>query len=212
MRNRHLFRSLAVLVPALLFANIASAATQNITAKASGGSFTTGNAISTSPSVVTCTKASGGQDGSSACAISAPGWNGLLRVGESIGTAGPGNVTLTCQGVYAASGGSLSCAAKIDDQICSPEQTISASASSSGSTLGLAPVKSAAIVECKQASGGQNGTSGCWIQSPGWNGLLLAGQSIATSGAGTVSLSCNGIYSANGGRLSCTSQVSQFCP
>lgn len=211
MKNHVSFWPLTALVSGLFFAGAAGATTQTITAKASGGSFTTGSAIAPSPSVVSCTQASGGQNGTY-CFIDAPGWSGILRVGESIGTTGPGNVTIRCNGQYSASGGSLRCAAAIDDQICSPEQTIYGSASGGGSTRGLAPIKSAAIVECTQASGGQNGTSRCWVQSPGWTGPLMAGQSIGTSGAGTVALSCNGQYSANGGSLSCSSQVSQVCP
>lgn len=211
MKSQIYFCSISVLISALFFANVASATTQTITASARNGTSTPGNATVASISVVTCTQAGGGGQGGTYCLIQAPGWNGILSVGESIGTTGSGNVTLKCNGSYPASGGGLSCTAQIDDAVCSPEQTILASARMGGSTRGLAPIASAAIVECTQASGGIYGTT-CGIQSPGWTGFLSAGQSIGTSGAGTVSLSCGGTYSANGGGLTCTAQVSQVCP
>lgn len=201
----------ATLIPGLFFTNFAEAAITNITAQARNGAQTPGYASIPSSAVVTCTQATGGEYGTSRCNIEAPGWNGLVASGQSIGTSGAGNVTLSCSGTYAASGGGLSCSASIDDTICSPQQTISSTSSGLDFTQGSAPVKSAAIVQCTQATGGQSGTSACNIQSPGWSGSLSAGQSISTSGAGTVLLNCNGIYGTNGG-LQCSAQVSQVCP
>lgn len=200
--------SFAVLVAGLFFACAAGAATQTIHATASGGGSTTGSAVVASPSKVTCTQATGG-GATSRCFIQSPGWSGFLKAGQSIGTSGAGNVFLSCGGTYPV-GGSLSCYAKIDDAACTAEQTISASSNSSGNTEGFAPIKSAALVKCTSATGG--GTSSrCFIQSPGFGGLLQSGQSIGTSGAGTVALSCVGTYPV-GGSLSCRAQVSQTCP
>ncbi len=202
-----------LLMAGLGLCNSAAAATQTITASAHNGQSNRGMGLATTLSVVTCTRAVGGGAAGTRCSIEAPGWNGVLSVGESIGTTGPGNVILNCNGSYSANGGSLGCTATIDDSTCSPEQTIFGSASNGNSSRGLAPIKSAAIVECTQASGSVAGTiTTCGIQSPGYNGRLAAGESIATSGAGTVALSCGGQYSANGGGLSCSAQVSQVCP
>jgi hypothetical protein len=208
MRTQVVFCSFISLIAAFSAVNVASASTQTISASARNGGQTPGTAAISSPSAVTCTAAMGGTSGTK-CRIIAPGYSGLVSVGQSIGTTGAGTVTLYCSGSYPANGG-LSCTAKVDDTMCTPEQTIIASSSGGGSTIGLAPIKSPAIVECIQATGGQNGTR-CAVQSPGFNGYLTAGQSIGTSGAGTVFLGCSGSYPANGG-LSCAAQVSQVCP
>lgn len=83
-------------------------------AQASGGSFTAGNAIAASPSVVIFTQASGGQNGTY-CFVDAQGRRVFSGLEESIGTTGPGNVSLRCNGQYSTSGGGLRCTAKIDD-------------------------------------------------------------------------------------------------
>lgn len=201
----------AALLFGMVFFGSANAAVQTITASARNGGETRGSAIASNLSTVTCTQASGGGQGGTFCSVQAPGWNGVLSVGESVGTSGPGNVSLGCIGSYAASGGGLNCAARIDDVTCSPEQTIFGSARNGNTSRGLAPVKSAAIIQCTQASGSVSGTT-CGIQSPGYSGSLTPGQSVASSGPGTVSLSCGGQYSANGGGLTCSAQVSQVCP
>jgi hypothetical protein len=194
----------------LSFLAEAGAAVQTIEARSRGGVSTSGAAAIASASVVTCTQATGGQGGTF-CYISSPGWTGLLSVGQSIGTNGAGTVTLSCNGAYSASGGGLSCAATIDDAICSPEQTISASNRQGVAVDGFAPIKSAAVVQCTRATGGQGGTQ-CYVQSPGFAGLVPVGSSVGTNGAGTVALSCNGVYSANGGGVNCTAEISQICP
>jgi hypothetical protein len=134
------------------FANVANATIQTINASASNGNSTSGNAIVGSSAKVTCTQASGGGT-SKRCFIQSPGWSGLIKAGQSIGTSGAGNVSLSCTGSYPV-GGSLSCSARIDDTACSPEQTISASSQSGNSVQDFAPIKSPAIVECTLATGG----------------------------------------------------------
>ncbi len=205
----------AVFAFGLLFMDPAGAAVQNITARSSSNGPVQGNAITTSSAVVTCTEASGGSAGTTTyCYIQSPGWNGLVPKGQSIGTSGGGVISLNCNGQYSANGGRLECAARIDDVICSPEQSISASARGGGSTAGYAPIKGAALVQCMQATGASaaNGGARCGIRAPGFTGDLTVGQTIAASGAGTVRLTCAGMYSANGGGLDCTAQVSQVCP
>lgn len=205
------FCSLVVLVTGLSVMDTANAAVQTINASSSGGSSTSGNAVATSTAVVTCTAATGGQNGT-VCHVTAPGWNGIVPVGKSIGTSGAGNVKLTCNGSYAASGGRLACTAQINDALCSPEQSITASASTGNSNWGYAPIKGAAIVQCLHATGSVNITPRCNINAPGYSGGLTTGQTIATTGAGTVTLNCTGMYPANGGGLNCSAQVSQVCP
>jgi len=208
MKDQVSFYPLAILIAGLFFANIASAATQTINATSRNGNSTSESAYAASPSAVTCTQASGG-GASTRCFIQSPGYSGLLKAGQTIGTSGAGTVSLSCTGTYPV-GGSLSCSARIDDTTCSPEQTLSALESSGNTVEVFAPIKSPAIVECTHASGG--GTSSrCFVRSPGWSGLLVAGQAISTSGAGTVSLSCAGTYPV-GGSLSCYVQISQLCP
>lgn len=202
---------LATAVSFFLLPSAASAAVQNIAASSYKGTSTPGKAIATSSSVITCTAASGGINGT-ICHITSPGWTGLVPVGESVGTSGAGNVTLRCNGQYSANGGSLSCAARIDDVLCSPEQAVSASSNANGSDWGYAPIKGAAIVQCTQASGSVSISPSCSVQVPGYSGGLAVGSSIAATGAGTVFLKCNGMYSANGGGLNCAAQVSQVCP
>lgn len=198
----------AVLMTGLFFAATAGATTKTIYATANSNGSTTGSASMSSASKVTCTSASGGGT-SSRCFIQAPGWSGLLTAGQSIGTSGPGTVTLSCTGTYPV-GGSLSCSAKVDDTTCSPEQTLSGSANWAGTTQGLAAIKGPAIVECTFASGG--GTSSrCFVTAPGFSGLMLEGQTVSATGAGTVVLGCAGSYPV-GGSLSCNAQVSQICP
>lgn len=201
-------RVLAVLFAGFFFATAANAATQTIYATSSRNNTTTGNATTASPAKVTCTSASGGGT-SSRCFIQAPGWSGLVPAGQSIGTSGAGNIVLSCTGTYPV-GGSISCSAKVDDTACASEQSISATSNSSGVTQGMAAIKSPSIVECSYAAGG--GTSSkCFVQAPGYSGLMLAGQSIPTTGAGTVVLGCSGTYPV-GGSLSCTADISQVCP
>lgn len=207
MKSQVSFYSSLVLIAGFFSANTASAATQTISARAWNGNSTSGNAIVASSAKVTCTQASGGTN--TRCFIQSPGWSGLIKAGQSIGTSGAGNVSLSCTGSYPV-GGSLSCSALIDDTACSPEQTISASSQSGSSNQDFAAIKSPAVVECTQATGGGS-TSRCYIQSPGFNGSLSQGQSIVTSGAGTVSLLCNGSYPVGGG-LSCRAQIGQVCP
>ncbi|SBV49908.1 putative membrane protein [Xanthomonas bromi] len=210
MENKSNFIIYFILAVIILFSDTVVASTA-ITATARNGQVIQGTASTTTLSLITCIQAIGGGEGGTRCNIQAPGWNGVVSEGESIGTTGPGNVVLGCDGTYAAAGGSLTCIARIDDTTCSPEQTILASSRDGSSFRGLAPIKSAAIVECTQASGSVTGAT-CGIQGPGYTGQLTPGQSIPTSGAGTVALARGGQYSANGGGLSCSALVSQACP
>lgn len=211
MKSQAFLTVSAAIVGCVLLAGSASAATQTITASARNGGSTSGNAIATSASRITCTEASGASQGSiPSCRFDAPGWNGVVEVGKSIGTNGAGNVVLNCSGNYPATGG-LSCAAKIDDTVCTASQTISGSAANYKSLRGLAAVKANATITCVSAYGGTTGTT-CGIQSPGANASMTPGQTIASTGPGTVSISCGGQYPAVGGSLSCTAKVTQVCP
>lgn len=207
--------SFVFLIVLLSFTGVAGATTQTITATAKNGSVYAGTASIASSSVVTCTKATGSVSGvTTYCYIQSPGWNGLISVGQSIGTTGAGTVTLTCNGQYSTPGSGLSCAATIDSTACSAVQNISAVAKSGNATQGLAPIKASATVECTQATGSVAGvTTYCSIQSPGGGGLISTGQSLGATGAGTVALSCVGQYPATGsGGLTCAAKITQVCP
>lgn len=160
---------------------------------------------------VKCTSAYGASSGTARCYINAPGYQGTLDVGQSIGTTGAGTVQLTCSGTYPATG-MLSCTAVIDDSACATTQNLSAY-SSQGSTYGEnAPIFSSSTVTCNRASGARPGsTARCFIKAPGYQGTLNVGQSVGANGPGTVQLTCSGTYPA-GGTLSCGARVVQTCP
>lgn len=85
-------------------------------------------------------------------------------------------------------------------------QIISAYSDKTGQHPGLAAVAGAAQVKCVGARSDISNpqpTSSCNIVAPGYNGDLKVGASIGTSGAGTVTLTCNG----QGNRLDCDARV-----
>jgi hypothetical protein len=211
MKSQIISCSLAILMSGFFAAGSASAVTQTITASAQSGGSTNGTAAISTTSTVTCTQASGGGD-TSRCSVQAPGWSGALRVGQSIGTTGAGNVVLNCGGIYPASGGRLTCTATVADTVCTPSKSLTAGAKSGQTTNALAPIKNASTVTCTQASGGSFGTT-CGIVAPGFTGVVVpVGQSVTATGPGTVSLGCNGSYPASGGSLTCAATISQTCP
>jgi len=219
MKSRMIVSFLTVLVSGLYFASDAEAATQTITASARNGTSTQGSAVTTTFSTVTCTQAGGGTGVS--CGVKGPGTFGTngfanLNVGESVGTTGPGTILLGCNGSYSANGGGLSCTAKIEDTVCKPSQTISASAHNGSTIQGSAATVAPVTVTCTSASGGTSGTT-CGIRGPGTFGtngyaIVAVGQSVGTTGGGDISLGCNGSYSASGGGLTCSALVTQVCP
>lgn len=202
----------AIFAVGILALGSASAAVQTITSRSSTSNSYSGNATATSASMITCTSATASMGTNLGCVITAPGWSGMVKQGQSIGTSGAGAVSLTCTGSYDFNYGRLDCTAKIDDVACMPEQSITAASVSGGSTAGTAAVKSAALITCTSIMGGLNGTGRCVIQGPGTSASLVAGQQTATTGPGGVQLTCSGMYSATGSGLRCGAQVSQVCP
>jgi len=194
-----------------LWAGTVSAQTRTISASASNGNTTAGNTIGSVPSKITCTQAYGASVGSATCSIQSPGWNGLLAVGESIGTNGPGNIRLTCQGSYSIPGSGLQCSARVEDTVCAATQSITASAGPNVSTRGSAALATSAVVRCTAASGGTFGTT-CGIRSATGNTSLTVGQETFVPGPGTASISCGGQFNHPFGGLSCTAVVTQVCP
>jgi hypothetical protein len=65
------------------------------------------------PVAVTCVSATddSGTVTSPACVISAPGTNGVVKIGDKVAVATAGNVLLTCQGK-----GALACTARIEEE------------------------------------------------------------------------------------------------
>lgn len=202
----------AILAAGLLSLGSASAAVQTITSRSSTSNGYSGNGTATSASVITCTSATASMGTNNGCVITAPGWSGMVKQGQSIGTSGAGAVKLTCTGQYDFNYGRLDCVAKIDDVACMPEQSINAASVGGGSTAGLAAVKGAALITCTSLTGGLDGTGRCAFQGPGTSASLVAGQQTASTGPGTVKLTCSGMYSATGSGLQCGAQVSQVCP
>jgi hypothetical protein len=87
-------------------------------------------------------------------------------------------------------------------------QTISASVDNTGQHPGTAAVSKAATIMCLSAQSdlpNPQPAPSCYFTVPGFIGSLNRGQSAGTSGAGTVTLICNG----QGNRLTCSGRVSQ---
>ena len=87
-----------------------------------------------------------------------------------------------------------------------PAQVISATLDKTGQHPGTAPVKGPATVTCTKAVSDiprPQPIPSCSIVAPGYSGQLNKGQSAGTSGAGTVTLNCNG----QGNVLSCSATV-----
>jgi hypothetical protein len=85
-------------------------------------------------------------------------------------------------------------------------QNISATVDKTGQHPGTAPISGPATITCTNASSnlpnGQPKPS-CFISAPGFNGNLNKGQRAGASGAGTVTLNCNG----QGDFLSCSASI-----
>lgn len=145
------------------------------------------------------------------CFISGPGFSSYVSIGQTIGTTGPGPVQLTCFG-YRRPGGTLSCEAVVDANACEVNKSLSAYNSGGGSYGETTALFSPAIATCTGASGASSGdTARCFIDAPGHYGTVDAGQTVVTTGPGTLHLGCHGPYAAHA-TLSCTATVEQVCP
>ena len=85
-------------------------------------------------------------------------------------------------------------------------QTISASSDQTGQHPGTAAVPGPASVTCTSAASdipNPQPRPSCNIVAPGSPGDVPVGTTIGTSGAGTVSLTCNG----QGNRLNCSARI-----
>jgi hypothetical protein len=85
-------------------------------------------------------------------------------------------------------------------------QSISATFDKTGQHPGTAPITGPATVTCTNATSNipnPQPKPSCFITAPGFTGNLDKGQKAGTSGAGTVTLNCNG----QGDFLSCTANV-----
>ena len=161
-----------------------------------------------SPASIKCvdtSRSSGGRPTS--CYVRAPDFQGVVGVGETIGTSGPGTVELSCDSNSASE--MSTCAVVVDSTACVVEQNLSAYASSGSQYPDSVAVSSPASVTCTNASGAPNAR--CSFNAPGFMGFVGVGQTIGTTGPGTVMLYCAGTYPAGGG-LSCGAEVVQSCP
>jgi hypothetical protein len=87
-----------------------------------------------------------------------------------------------------------------------PAQTISASSDQTGQHPGTAAIAGPARVTCASASSdipNPQPRASCNITAPGFSGDVKVGSTIGASGAGTVTLTCNG----QGNRLACTARI-----
>lgn len=158
-------------------------------------------------SVAKCVESSGS---GATCYLKAPGFEGALNPGEAVGI-GPGTAELSCAGAKSPDE-FQTCTLVIDNNTaCTTTQNLSAySRGSGGSYPDSAPVVSPATVTCTSVFGASGGR--CQISGPGVNPINLnPGQSVGTSGPGTVTLWCTG-YIPVGQTLSCTASVVQSCP
>ena len=89
------------------------------------------------------------------------------------------------------------------------KKIITASAIANGTQVnvqtGTAATKGPSKVECLNASNGNNGQGTCYILGPGYHGDVQPGHEIGTSGAGTVTLTCDG----NPYPLRCTAEITE---
>ncbi len=85
-------------------------------------------------------------------------------------------------------------------------QVISARSDATGQHPGTAAVSGPTKITCTAAASSSPNSQpkpNCYINSPGFNGNLEVGQSAGTSGAGTVTLNCNG----QGNVLTCSARI-----
>ena len=85
-------------------------------------------------------------------------------------------------------------------------QTISASSDQTGQHPGTAAIAGPARVTCVSATSdipNPQPRPSCNITAPGFGGDVKVGSTIGASGAGTVTLTCNG----QGNRLACTARI-----
>lgn len=85
-------------------------------------------------------------------------------------------------------------------------QTISARTDKTGQHPGTAAIKGPATIKCTSATSNiprPQPPPSCYVTAPGYSGQLNKGQSAGASGAGTVTLICNG----QGDILTCSASV-----
>lgn len=87
---------------------------QNISARLDNTGQHPGTAAISGPARITCTNATSDiprPDPRPSCSISAPGYNGDVQRGQTVGAGGAGTVTLNCNG----QGNRLTCSARVQE-------------------------------------------------------------------------------------------------
>lgn len=80
-------------------ANPKKATSQKITASGNNGAPRPGTAAIGGPASIKCLSASAsGHAMKTSCSISAPGYSGIVEIGQTVDANGPGTVVLTCTG------------------------------------------------------------------------------------------------------------------
>lgn len=161
-----------------------------------------------SPARIKCIDTSAEVSGHpTSCYVRAPGFQGVVGVGQTVGASGPGTIELTCHGTSASD--ASTCAVIVDSTACVAEQNLSAYARNGSQYPDSAATSSPASLTCTSASGASNAR--CSFSAPGFMGFVGVGQTVGTTGPGTVTLYCAGTYPVGGG-LNCAAKVAQSCP
>jgi hypothetical protein len=95
-------------------------------------------------------------------------------------------------------------AQQADNEKKAAAQTITATGDANGSQHpGTAAIRGPSSIKCVSAIGqGHQQKPSCYITAPGYSGIVDIGKTVGASGAGTVTLTCNGQ-----GALRCTAQI-----
>ena len=104
-----------------------------------------------------------------------------MKIGETEG------VSSRC--VLAAA--TITCLLGCSQPVVTASSSISATYDQSGQHPATATAKGVATVSCSDASGNQGSPVDCLILAPGYMGEVALHQSVKTTGAGTIQLSCS---------------------
>ena len=111
-----------------------------------------------------------------------------MKAGETeVTTSGALHLCSRCVVAVAATTCLLGCAQKVTTS----SSSISATYDQAGEHPGTATAKGIATVSCADASGSQGTPIDCLILAPGYMGEVGLHQSVTTTGAGTIQLSCS---------------------
>jgi len=112
-----------------------------------------------------------------------------MKAGETGVVATSGALHLSYRHVLALA--AITCLLGCAQKITTSSSSISATYDQAGEHPGTATAKGIATVSCADGSGSQGGPVDCLILAPGYMGEVGLHQSVTTTGAGTIQLSCS---------------------